>query len=63
MLLSLRNYLLQALPTRATSAVPTAARGFRFALCPQLQGVKAHPGLGGHAGYRRLYDHLIAEKR
>lgn len=38
-------------------------RGFRFALCPQLQGVKAHPALHHNPAYRALYDHLIREKR
>jgi len=39
------------------------SRGFGFALCPQLRGVKAHEELHGNADYRRLYDLLIAEKR
>ncbi len=38
-------------------------RDFRFAVCPQLQGVHPHPALRGHAGYRRLFDHVIAAKR
>lgn len=41
----------------------TRARGFRFAACPQLVGVKAHPALGGDPRYRAFYDRLIAEKR
>jgi MoaA/NifB/PqqE/SkfB family radical SAM enzyme len=38
-------------------------RGFTFALCPQLQGVKPHPALAGSEAYRRLYDRLIEGKR
>lgn len=38
-------------------------RGYRFALCPQLQGVHPHPDLRGHPTYRRLLDHLIESKR
>lgn len=38
-------------------------RGFKFAACPQLAGVKAHPALGGDPRYRRFYDFLISEKR
>ena len=37
--------------------------GYRFALCPQLVGVKPHPELFGNTAYQRLYDHLIMEKR
>lgn len=37
-------------------------RGFRFAACPQLVGVKAHPELHNHPAYRRFYDFLIAEQ-
>ena len=40
-----------------------AARGYRFAVCPQLLGVRPHPALAGDPAYRRLYDRLIAEKR
>lgn len=39
------------------------ARGLRFALCPQLVGVKPHPDLRGNPRYRALYNRLIAEKR
>ncbi|HEY3355876.1 MAG TPA: radical SAM protein [Polyangia bacterium] len=39
------------------------ARGFRFAACPQLVGVKAHPALTADPRYRRFYDGLIARKR
>lgn len=38
-------------------------RGFRFAVCPQLVGVKAHAELHGHTEYRRFLDFLIAEKK
>lgn len=38
-------------------------RGYRFAVCPQLVGVKAHAVLAGNPEYRRLFNHLIAEKR
>jgi MoaA/NifB/PqqE/SkfB family radical SAM enzyme len=38
-------------------------RGFRFAACPQLVGVKAHPALVGSPDYRQFFDFLIAEKR
>ncbi|MEW6363904.1 MAG: radical SAM protein [Acidobacteriota bacterium] len=38
-------------------------RGFRFALCPQLLGVKPHPALRDNPGYRRVFDMLISEKR
>lgn len=41
----------------------TQARGFRFAACPQLVGVKAHPAVTDNKEYRRFYDVLIAEKR
>lgn len=41
----------------------SVARGFRFALCPQLVGVKAHPDLAGNPAYRRIYDLLIEGKR
>jgi MoaA/NifB/PqqE/SkfB family radical SAM enzyme len=39
------------------------ARGFTFAACPQLVGVKAHPALAGDPRYRAFYDRLIDEKR
>lgn len=39
------------------------ARGLRFALCPQLVGVKPHEELRENPRYRALYDRLIAEKR
>jgi len=39
------------------------SRGFRLAVCPQLVGVKAHPDLAGDQRYRRLFDHLIKNKR
>ncbi len=39
------------------------ARGLRFALCPQLVGVKPHAELVENPRYRALYDRLIAEKR
>jgi MoaA/NifB/PqqE/SkfB family radical SAM enzyme len=39
------------------------AQGFRFAACPQLIGVKAHPALMDNPRYRQFYDFLIAEKR
>jgi MoaA/NifB/PqqE/SkfB family radical SAM enzyme len=38
-------------------------RGFRLAACPQLVGVKAHPALTGHPGYRKFYNFLISETR
>lgn len=38
-------------------------RGFTFAACPQLVGVEPHPALRGNEAYRRLYDHLIAQKK
>jgi MoaA/NifB/PqqE/SkfB family radical SAM enzyme len=38
-------------------------RGFTIAVAPQLVGVKAHASLAGDERYRRLFDHLIAEKR
>ena len=38
-------------------------RGFLFAACPQLVGVKAHGDLAGSERYRRFYDFLISEKR
>lgn len=38
-------------------------RGFRFAVCPQLQGVKPHPELFENPGYQRLFDDLIQEKK
>jgi MoaA/NifB/PqqE/SkfB family radical SAM enzyme len=38
-------------------------RGLRFALCPQLVGVKPHAELRQNPRYRALYDRLIAEKR
>jgi MoaA/NifB/PqqE/SkfB family radical SAM enzyme len=38
-------------------------RGFRFAACPQLVGVKAHSALTGLAEYRDFFDFLISEKR
>lgn len=41
----------------------SAARGFRFAACPQLVGVKAHPALGDMPAYRELFDFLLSEKR
>jgi len=41
----------------------TCERGFRFALCPQLQGVHPHPALCESDAYRELFDHLLAEKR
>ncbi|MBI5529506.1 MAG: radical SAM protein [Deltaproteobacteria bacterium] len=37
--------------------------GFRFALCPQLLGVKAPARFDGDPEYRRLFDFLIARKR
>lgn len=37
-------------------------RGFIFALCPVLEGVKAPASFTGNAEYRALFDHLIAEK-
>jgi MoaA/NifB/PqqE/SkfB family radical SAM enzyme len=40
-----------------------AARGFRFALCPQLEGVKAPARFNGDPEYRRLFDFLIDRKR
>jgi MoaA/NifB/PqqE/SkfB family radical SAM enzyme len=38
-------------------------RGFRFALCPQLQGVHPNPALRGNQAYYELFDYLLAEKR
>lgn len=38
-------------------------RGFLFAACPQLVGVKAHSNLAGNPAYRGFYDFLIAEKK
>ncbi|MBI5534875.1 MAG: radical SAM protein [Deltaproteobacteria bacterium] len=38
-------------------------RGFAFAACPQLVGVKAHAELVGNPAYKALFDMLIAEKR
>lgn len=38
------------------------ARGFRFAACPQLQGVKAPAALIGNADYEAFFQHLIGEK-
>ncbi len=38
-------------------------RGFRLAACPQLVGVKAHPGLVANRNYQQFFDFLIAEKR
>ncbi len=38
-------------------------RNYRFAACPQLIGVKAHPALFENAAYRQFYDFLIAEKK
>jgi len=39
------------------------SRGIRFAACPQLVGVKAHPGLVDNPGYRCFFDFLLKEKR
>jgi MoaA/NifB/PqqE/SkfB family radical SAM enzyme len=39
------------------------ARGFRFAVCPQLVGVHPHPGLRDNVAYQRLFTHLIDERR
>lgn len=39
------------------------SNGFSLAVCPQLCGVKAHPGLPGSPDYRRLFDFLIREKK
>lgn len=39
------------------------ARGFSFAACPQLVGVKAHPELKDDPRYRDFYDFLIVRKR
>ena len=38
-------------------------RGFQFAACPQLVGVKAHERLRTDPEYRKLYDFLLAEKK
>jgi MoaA/NifB/PqqE/SkfB family radical SAM enzyme len=38
-------------------------RGLTFAVCPQLEGVKAPPELQESETYRRLYDLLIADKK
>jgi MoaA/NifB/PqqE/SkfB family radical SAM enzyme len=38
-------------------------RGYKFAACPQLVGVKAHPALADSPDYRRFYDLLVAEKK
>ncbi len=38
-------------------------RGFTFAACPQLVGVKAHAALKDDPRYRRFYNYLIAQKR
>jgi MoaA/NifB/PqqE/SkfB family radical SAM enzyme len=40
-----------------------AERGFRHAVCPVLRGVTPDPALRDHAGYRALFDFLIAQKR
>lgn len=39
------------------------SRGFRFALCPQLEGVKAPARFNGDPDYRGLFDFLIDRKR
>jgi len=39
------------------------AQGFRLAVCPQLQGVKAHPALGEDPRYRAFLDRMIQAKR
>jgi len=39
------------------------ARGFRFALCPQLVGVHPHPALRAAPAYRAMFELLLAEKR
>jgi len=39
------------------------ARGLRFALCPQLVGVKAHPDLAESPAYVAIFERLIAERR
>lgn len=38
-------------------------RGFMFAACPQLVGVKANTDLADSPKYREFYDFLLAEKR
>jgi MoaA/NifB/PqqE/SkfB family radical SAM enzyme len=38
-------------------------RGFRFALAPQLLGVKPHPALVGNPAYQEIFDALIAAKK
>jgi MoaA/NifB/PqqE/SkfB family radical SAM enzyme len=37
--------------------------GFRLAVCPQLLGVKAAPGLACNPEYERFFDFLISEKK
>jgi len=39
------------------------ARGCRFAACPQLEGIKAHPALAEDPRYRAFYDLLLRDKR
>ncbi len=39
------------------------SHGLRFAACPQLVGVKAHPGLVNNPAYRSFFDFLLKEKR
>lgn len=41
----------------------TRKRGFRFAACPQLVGVKAHPALTADPEYSRFFEFLIEEKK
>ncbi len=38
-------------------------RGFRFALAPQLLGVKPHPALAQNSAYRQIFDDLLTAKR
>jgi MoaA/NifB/PqqE/SkfB family radical SAM enzyme len=39
------------------------ARGYRFALCPQLIGVKPHPSLIEDQRYKNIFNLLISEKK
>ena len=39
------------------------SKGFTFAVCPELQGVKPPPDLPGNKAYTDFFDFLIAEKK
>ncbi len=38
-------------------------RGFRFAVCPELVGVKPRKALNGNQAYQQFFDFLITEKQ